>query len=123
MSDRSLAQQANALITKYVKLYTDRYGTAPTVNRYRDKWGFTDMLNDLGKADAEKVLVYFFALRLTDHTLIALFRSYDELHKNRLAEEEDKRGVAQLHKETAKRVKEHLEKHGNRGTSGTSSSV
>jgi hypothetical protein len=122
MSDRSLAQQANALITKYVKLYTERYDVAPVINRYRDKWGFTDMLNDLGKADSGKVLEYYFGLR-GPHTLVDLFRRYDELHKWRLADEEDKRRVAQLHKDTAKRVKEYLERNGDGGTGSSSSSV
>lgn len=122
MSDRSLAQQANVLITKYVKLYTEKYGTAPVINRYRDKWGFTDMLNDLGKVDSAKVIEYYFSLRVR-HDLMALFKSYDELHKNRLADEEDKRRVAQLHKETAKRVKEWKDSNGNRGTSGTGGSL
>lgn len=111
MSDRSLAQQANALITKYVKQYTAKYGTAPLINRYRDKWGFTDMINDLGKVDASKVIDYYFHLT-KDHNLIDLFRSYDELHRNRLADEEDARQVAQLEKETAKRVKEWMERNG-----------
>ena len=111
MSDRSLAQQANALITKYVKLYTAKYGTAPLINRYRDKWGFTDMINDLGKIDASKAIDYYFKLT-KDHNLIELFRSYDELHRNRLADEEDARRVAQLEKETAKRVKEWMERNG-----------
>lgn len=122
MSDRSLAQQANALITKYVKLYTDKYGTAPVVNRYRDKWGFSDMLSDLGKTDAGKVVEYYFTLRHR-HDLIDLFRRYDELHKWRLADEEDKKRVAQLYKDTAKRVKEWQERNGDSGTGSSSSSV
>ena len=109
MSARSLAQHANALITKYVKLYKERYGEAPVINRYRDRWGFQNMIEDLGKGDADKVIAYYFSLDKV-HDLIDLFRSYDELHKNRLADEEDRRRVAQLEIETAKRVKEYLKK-------------
>jgi HEPN domain-containing protein len=119
MTARSLAQQANALITSYVKLYKDKYQTAPIINRYRDRWGFQAMIEDLGRSDAQAVLLYYFELS-GSHDVTTLFRSYDELHKQRLAEEEDKRRVAQLHIETAKRVKEWLEKNGKRGTSGTS---
>jgi hypothetical protein len=92
------------------------------VNRYRDKWGFSDMLTDLGKADAEKAIVYYFSLRVR-HDLIDLFRRYDELHKWRLADEEDKRRVAKLHKETAKRVKEWQQRNGDGGTGSSSSGV
>lgn len=122
MTARSLAQQANGLITRYVKLYTQRYGKAPAINRYRERWGFQSAIEDLGKDDAQRALDYFFILD-GPHEVQRFLRSYDELHKQRLADEEDKRRVAQLHKETAKRVKEFLEKNGNRGTSGPSSSV
>lgn len=111
MSERSLAQQANALITKYVKLYQQKYGEKPTINRYREKWGFQAMIEDLGKDDAEAVIVYYLSLTIR-HELLELFRTYDELHKNRLADEEDKRRVAKLHEETARRVKEYLERNG-----------
>jgi hypothetical protein len=107
MTARTLAQQANVLITKYVKLYKEFHGDAPVINRYRDKWGFQNMIEDLGKGDAEKVVAYYFTLT-KPHDLNDLFRNYDELHKNRLADEEDVRRVAKLHEETAKRVKEYL---------------
>lgn len=109
MTDKTVVQQANALITKYVKLYEQTHGSKPLVNRYRDKWGFKSMIEDLGRDDAAKVIDYYFSLTKL-HDLIDLFRSYDELHRNRLADEEDARRVAQLQIETAKRVKEYLEK-------------
>jgi hypothetical protein len=109
VSERSLAQQANALITKYVKLYTDRYGKAPVINRYRERWGFQSVIEDLGRGEADAVLEYYFSLRM-DHSVQNFLRSYDELHKNRLADEKDKRRVAQLHIETQRRVQEYLDK-------------
>ena len=111
MTARSLAQQANALITKYVQHYTGKYGVKPTVNRYRERWGFQAAIEDLGRADAEAALAYFFILD-GPHDVPTFLRRYDELHKMRLADEKDKRDVAKLHEETAKRVKEWLEKNG-----------
>lgn len=111
MSNQSLAQQANALITKYVKLYKDKYGIDPTINRYRERWGFQASIEDLGRDDAQKALDYYFILD-GPHDVQRFLRSYDELHKMRLADEEDKRRVAQLHEETAKRVKEWMERNG-----------
>lgn len=109
MTAGSVAQQANALITKYVKLYKEKHGKPPTMNRYREVWGFRAMIEDLGYSDANLVIEYYLSLTKF-HELQELFRSYDELHKNRLADEEDKRRVAKLHEETAARVKEYLEK-------------
>lgn len=111
MSERTLAQQANALITRYIKAYTEKYGTAPLINRYRDKWGFQSMIEDLGNADAALAIDYYL-VRNGPHTLVELFRSYDALHTQRLAEEEDQRRVARLHLETAQRVKEWKERNG-----------
>lgn len=122
MTGRSLAQQANALITKYVKLYTGRYGFAPTINRYRERWGFQAAIEDLGRQDAEKALEYFFVLD-GPHDIPTFLRRYDELHTMRLADEDDKRRVAQLHKETAQRVKEWMERNGTGGTGSPGSGV
>lgn len=112
MSDRTLAQQANALITKYVKLYTDKHGKAPVINRYRERWGFQSIIEDLGRADANKVVEYYFTYKRADHPVQELLRSYDELHKNRLADEKDIQDREKLRIETARRVKEYLDKHG-----------
>lgn len=122
MTARSLAQQANALITKYVKLYEARYGVKPTVNRYRERWGFQAAIEDLGRSDAEKAIEYFFILD-GPHDIPSFLRRYDELHTMRLADEEDKRRVAQLHRETAQRVKEWMERNGTGGTSSPGSGV
>lgn len=112
MSDRTLAQQANALITKYVKLYTAKHGVKPVMNRYREVWGFKAIIEDLGKTDAEKVIEYYLGLRKTRHDVQELLRNYDELHKNRLADEKDIKDREKLAVETARRVKEYLDKHG-----------
>ena len=112
MSDRTLAQQANALITKYVKLYTEKHGQAPVINRYRERWGFQAIIEDLGRDDANKVVEYYIGLRKTSHEVPELLRTYDELHKNRLADEKDIKEREKLRVETARRVKEYLEKHG-----------
>lgn len=112
MSDRTLAQQANALITKYVKLYTDKHGKTPTINRYRERWGFQSIIEDLGRDDANKVVEYYIGLRKVDHPVPELLRSYDELHKNRLADEKDIKDREKLAVETARRVKEYLDRHG-----------
>lgn len=111
MTTRSLAQQANALITKYVKHYTGKYGFPPTINRYRERWGFQSAIEDLGRDNATAALEYFFILD-GPHDVQRFLRSYDELHNQRLADQEDKRRVAQLHAETAKRVKEWKERNG-----------
>jgi hypothetical protein len=112
MTARSLAQQANALITKYVTLYKEKYGKPPTINRYRERWGFQSIIEDLGRDDANKVVVYYLSLRKIDHTIPELLRSYDELHKNRLADEKDLKDREKLRIETARRVKEYLERNG-----------
>lgn len=112
MSGRSLAQQANALITKYVALYKERHGEPPVINRYRERWGFQSIIEDLGKDDATKVVVYYLSLKKSRHDVQELLRTYDELHKNRLADEKDIKDREKLAVETARRVKEYLERNG-----------
>lgn len=100
------AQKVNALISLYEKLYKDKYGRKPTINRYKDKWGFTDMLKDLGQAEAIAIVEYYFETPRPGHPLVQLFRNYELMSKIKHEKAQDEAKRAELREETEKRVKE-----------------
>jgi hypothetical protein len=110
----NINQQANALISSYVKQYEEKYKAKPSVNRYRDKWGFVSAIEDLGYGDTGKALAYFFTCDSPGHVLQVFFTNYDKLHITRLRVEEDARRRAKIRKETALRVQklEEMEQNG-----------
>lgn len=100
------AQKANALISHYVKLYKNKYKKDPSINRNRDKWGFMDMITDLGEQAAYRVIDYYFETARPGHPLPVLFRNYDHLNKRRLEKIEDAAVRAEIMRRTRLVVEE-----------------
>lgn len=113
VAQATLNKQANALITLYVNLYNDKYGRGPQVNRYREKWGFLSMIEDLGYQRAQEVVTYYFNTGRVGHPVQQLLFNYDKLDKvmREIADDEAKR--AEIRAATEKRVREWESARGN----------
>lgn len=110
-----LNKQANALISFYLTLYKKKYGETPTLNRYREKWGFISMIEDLGVARAKEVMEFYFDSKSFGHGVVDLLRNYDNLHNRMNSIERDRAERERLRKETKKRVEEWEAALGNQG--------
>lgn len=99
-------QRANALISHYIKLYKAKYKTDPVINRHRDKWGFMDMITDLGEQTAYHTVDYYLGTNRPGHPLRALFTNYDALNKRRLEKIRDAEKRAEIMQRTKQVVEE-----------------
>jgi len=108
-------QQAYALISLYESEFEAKYRERPRLNRHRDKWGFQDMVEDLGYGEAQEVIKYYFEMKfdVQRHPIQTLFRNYDRFAEIRRERAEDQERIKRLAKETEKRVKEFEAKNGN----------
>lgn len=113
MSKLTANQQAYALITLFEKNYQKKYGRKPEINRHRDKWGFQDMVEDLGYGEAQQIVAYYFELRYIGHPVQTLLRNYDKFSRVRKEREEDEANRLRLREETKKRVEAFEREHGN----------
>lgn len=106
-------QQQNALASKYVKLFTAKYGHKPTnFNRYRDQWGFSDMVTDLGYERAGEVLSYYMTTSRPGNPVQYLFYNYEKYDNLMRELAEDEANRTQLREQTRRRVEE-MESRGN----------
>lgn len=96
----------NALISLYEKLFKEKYNRKPSINRYKDKWGFQDMLKDLGPVESREVIEYYFETNRPGHPLLQLFRNYDEISKRKAEKADDEKRRAELRAATKKLVQE-----------------
>jgi len=96
----------NALISLYEKLYAEKYGKKPLINRYKDKWGFQDMLKDLGPVESKEIIQYYFETHRPGHPLLQLFRNYDDMVRRKLEREKDEVDRKKLRAETKLKVQE-----------------
>lgn len=98
-------QKPHILLTLYVSLFQDTYGYKPDINRNRDKWGFADMIEDLGMDRAREVIEWYFDSDVV-HSLRGLFNSYDKISAEIDAEAADKKRLAELRQATKSKVEE-----------------
>lgn len=107
------AQRAFALITFYLGLYTDRYGFKPPgFNRYRDKWGFESMIDDLGYERAKEVIAHYFTSGPYGHPTKYLLYNYDRLSKDMYEAAEDEQKRTDLRADSKIRVERWKAEHG-----------
>lgn len=97
-------KDVNALLTYFLKVYKQRYGVAPSnFNRYAKKWGFSDMLSDLGFDRSRELIDYFFESS-GPHTAEVLLREYGDYNESFEAAIKDKQKRSELALETKRRV-------------------
>lgn len=80
------AKPAYVLIDRYCKLYEQKYGSKPVMNRFKRQWGFADMASDLGLKEAEEIVEYFFETHKRAPQVEDLLYNYETLKELRDAE-------------------------------------
>ena len=70
----------------YEKLYSELYGHQPVINRYKEKWGMTEVLKDLGGPRVKELLDMYFR---TSHN--ERLRAQDKERRARIMEQTRKR--------------------------------
>jgi hypothetical protein len=107
MNEATLRKYSQALVTRYVKKYTEKYGKPPTdLNRYRDRWGFQGMVEDFGKDRAEQIMDFYLESNRPNHPVGYLLFNYDKVNETMIKFEEDIEVRKRIMEETRKRVEE-----------------
>lgn len=119
MPQTAIQRQGNALVTQFVNNYTDKYSTRPELNRYREKWGFQDMIEDLGYDRAREIVDYYFRTSKPGHPVQFLLNNYDKINAFYAEKLADEKKREQIRRDTAERVREWELKNGEQRTSGT----
>lgn len=106
MATNTVAKQAYGLISLYEKCFEEKHLRKPLVNRFRVKWGFQDMVTDLGYEDAKTVVEYYFRTAKQGHPIDFLLSNYDKVYEFMRERMDDEEKRLELRKQTEKNVKE-----------------
>lgn len=106
VSAATLNKQATELLNLYVTLYVDKYGKAPTMNRFKQKWGFISIVEDYGHGVGKSIIEYYFKTSRVGHPIDYLLYNYEKLHTIMVELEQDEIKREEIRKETEARVKE-----------------
>lgn len=102
-------KEVHTIISLYEKRYKEVYNSAPTMNRNRMRWGFEDMLNDLGRDRTVEVIDWYFTLK-REHSVWDLLSMYDRFSDTMKEQEEDRKYREELRRRTAQKVAEFRKK-------------
>lgn len=105
MTPAKQKQLAFALVDLYVLCYESKTGRKPVVNRYREKWGFQDMLDSLGYDRACEVIKYYFTTT-NNYSPVHLFSNFDRFIEAIDKRDKDRARRAKLREQTRKMVEE-----------------
>jgi hypothetical protein len=106
MATQTRTQKAHALLRLYKEEYKKKFGYEPNVNSNRDKWGFMDMVDDVGYERSRLLIETFFTLYYENYELPKLFRNYDKVLEEQREWEEDQSERRRLRELTRQRVEE-----------------
>lgn len=100
-------KQPYMLISLFEHLFEQRAGRKLTLNKYREKWGFQDMIDSVGYDRAVEIIKFYFS---TDNqwTTSHLFNVFDKLDDSLRKRDEDRVKRAKLREETRLRMEEQV---------------
>lgn len=82
-------KDAYSLLSEYSRLYQARYAQPPIVNKYKEKWGMSSLVEDFGREGVSRTLAYYFKTNREGHSLSWFYNNFSNIHLSRLASEKD----------------------------------
>lgn len=110
------AKDCHAMTSYYIKLYKEKYGVAPKVNRPVARWDWAGILEDLTVEESKSLLEFYFTTSNKGHPLNWFFYNYDKLQQSVEELEKDSKRRKKLREESEERAREWRES-GKRGIS------
>lgn len=105
-NERATAKQAHTLISVFQKEYKAHGQGTRTFNRYKAKWGFMDVIDDLGMDRAKELIEYYFRTTRSKYSPEDFFYNYDKLDEQAKLALQDAEHRAKLRRQTAELVRE-----------------
>ena len=102
-------KDAYSLLSEYSRLYEFKYKQSPIVNKYKEKWGMSSLVDDFGREGVGKTLTYYFKINREGHSLSWFYNNFSTLHLSRLNAEKDDRIRAAARAKTRQLRAEYLD--------------
>ena len=100
------AKDCHELSSYYVKLYKEKYGYQPNINRVKARWSWDSMYDAMNKKEIKSLLDYYFTTASgTSHSLDWFFYNYDKLIEAKGWVEKDQQNIDRLRNETEERAR------------------
>lgn len=111
MNKAERLKQANELVTLFMSLFKERFHKTPVLNRYKQRFALSDILEDMSFDDLKMLLKYYVKVD-AEPSLTSFCYEYDELYVKMQRDAKDEAERHQIRKETEQRVREFRERYG-----------
>lgn len=92
------------MLWKYEKLYEEKYGKKPRINKYRDKMAMRDVIDTVGFERGMDLLEYYFKTSKFGHPLTFFLYNFDRMDHTEKELAKDKKNRELLREATKKMV-------------------
>jgi hypothetical protein len=72
-------QEPYILLWQFEKLYEEKYGRKPVINKFRDKIAMKDVIDTVGFDRAQRLIDYYFTLGRDSHKLSFFLFNFDRM--------------------------------------------
>jgi len=103
-----LDKDSYSLLSEYSRLYQERYGSKPVVNKYKEKWAMNSLIEDFGKEEVLETLVYYFKLSKDRHPINWFYNNFSTIYNSRISIEKDDKIRSEARKKTQQLRAEYL---------------
>ena len=95
-------------IERYKSLYKEKYGSIPSINKYKEKWAVSSLMEDFGVTLVNDCMDFYFRTEKDGHPLSWFFFNFNQLSDNLLSQRRDEELRLQRREETQRLAKEYL---------------
>lgn len=107
MASNSFKQEFSVL-ARYKTLYLDRYGKHIEINKYKERWAVTSLIEDYGYECVNQCLYYYFKTSKDGHPLSYFFFNFEQLKNMMYAQKQDEEMRLERRRKTQELAKEYL---------------
>lgn len=97
-------KQPYVMLWKYEKLYEEKYGRKPRMNKYRDKMAMRDVIDSVGFERGMDLLEYYFKTSKAGHSLVFFLYNFDRMDQAQRELVRDKKNREILREATKRMV-------------------
>lgn len=99
-------KQPYALLSLYESLYLDKYSKKPRINKYKEKWAMSDVIDSIGYERARELLFYYFKVTKQGHPIQWFLYNFDRLDDMFVQSQEDELRRKKMREATKRMVEE-----------------
>lgn len=97
-------KNAHTMISWYEKLFSEKYGRKPIINRYKEMWGLKAVVEHIGLEDSKSLMEYYFKTTKQGHPLDFFIGNYDKLIQSKNLSDADRLARKRIMNQTRKLV-------------------